>query len=102
VTGARLRLWVTDASPDSGRVVATAGGWTETGVTWANAPAPGSTTLGTIGATSTTGAWVDVPLAGAVAGNGTVELALLNASTNSAIFESRESAHPPQLVVTTG
>jgi hypothetical protein len=102
VSAVRLRLWVTDASPDSGRVLQAGGGWTEGGITWSNAPAPGATTLGTVGSTSATGAWVDVPLTGAVAGNGTVDLVLLNASTNSAIFDSREGAHPPQLVVTTG
>ena len=74
VSAVRLRLWVTDASPDSGRLLLTGGGWTEGGITWSNAPAPGATTLGTVGSTSATGAWVEVPLTGAVAGNGTVDL----------------------------
>jgi trimeric autotransporter adhesin len=101
VTSAKLRLFVTDASPDGGSVYTDAGGWTESGLTWNNAPALAGTPVA-IGATAAVGAWVEVGLGSLVTGNGTYELALASASTNSAIYASREDqAHPPTLVITT-
>ncbi|MEO5885013.1 MAG: SwmB domain-containing protein [Candidatus Limnocylindrales bacterium] len=100
VTAVKLRLFVTDPSPDSGTVYGTSSGWLENTITWANAPAFGTTALGGAGST-TLGTWVDVTLApSSVSGNGSVSYALRNASTNSAIFSSKEGANPPQLLVT--
>lgn len=100
VTGAKLRLYVTDASPDGGRVFPVASTWTESGITYGNAPAipPGS--VGSAGIT-TVGGYVDIDLGTAVTGNGTYSFALTNTSSNSAYYSSREGAHAPQLVVST-
>jgi PKD repeat protein len=102
VTSAKLRLFVTDASPDGGSVYTDAGGWGESTLNWANAPALSGTGI-PIGATAAVGAWVEVEVKSMVTGNGTYEFALKGTSTNSAIYASKEdpAAHPPTLVITT-
>lgn len=95
---ARLRLWVTDASPVGLGVTRVGAAWTETSLTWNARPAAlGATVTGP--APTTAGAWVEVDVTGAVTGNGAVALRLTTPSTNSAIVSSREGGHPPQLVV---
>jgi hypothetical protein len=101
VTAVKLRLFVTDVSPDTGSVFAvTNTTWTEGTITWNTKPAIGSTALGAAGATTVTG-WVEITLdPSAVSGNGVVSLALRTTSTNSAIFSSSEGTNAPELVVT--
>jgi PKD repeat protein len=101
ITSAKLRLWVTDASPDTGRVYAVSNGWTELGVNWNTAPAISDPPVASIGTTTAVGAWVEVEVAPAITGNGTFSFELVNSSTNSAIFSSREGVHAPELVITT-
>ena len=64
---------------------------------------PPGTPLGSAPAPAT-GAWVEIDLANsAVSGNGPVSFLIRSASTNSAIFNSREAAtNRPELVVTFG
>jgi PKD repeat protein len=100
VTDAKLRLYVTDASPDGGSVFRVGDTWTETGLTWTNRPALPATSVGAAGSV-TAGGYVDIDLGSAVTGDGTYSFAVSSASTNSAIYGSRESANDPQLVVTT-
>ncbi|QEC49121.1 DNRLRE domain-containing protein [Baekduia soli] len=100
-TDAKLRLFVTDASPDGGRVFSVANTWAESTITWASAPAIGATSIGSAG-TTTAGAWVEIDLGTAVTGNGTYSFALTNTSSNSAYYSSREGTNAPQLVVTAG
>jgi PKD repeat protein len=100
VTGAKLRLYVTDASPDGGRVFPVASTWTETGLTYGNAPTIPAASVGSAGVT-TAGGYVDINLGTAVTGNGTYSFALTNTSSNSAYYSSREGANPPQLVLST-
>lgn len=102
VTGATLRLYVTDASPDGGRVYAVASSWSEASVTWDTAPAIGATPVVTLGATPAVGSWAEVSLGSLVTGSGTYSVELVSSSTNSAIYSSREGAHAPELVITTG
>jgi PKD repeat protein len=99
---AKLRLFVTDSSPDGGSVFGVSSAWTETGITWANAPAIGGTSLASAGAT-TNGTWVDFDVTPAVSGNGEVSFALTTTSSNSSYYTSREgTANRPQLVVMGG
>jgi PKD repeat protein len=99
---AKLRLFVTDESPDGGSAFAVSNAWTETGVTWANAPAIGGTSLASAGAT-TSGTWVEFDVTPAVTGNGEVSFALTTTSSNSSYYTSREgAANRPQLVVMGG
>ena len=98
VTTAKLRLFVTDASKVGGSVFTTSGGWTETGVTWTNAPPPSGPALATTGAAAK-GAWVEYDVTSAVQA-GARNFILTTGSTDSLIASSREGANPPQLVIT--
>ena len=98
-TAAKLRLFVTDESPDGGSAYKVANTWTETGLTWANAPALGASSLGGAGATAN-GTWAEFDVTSAVTGNGEVSFALATTSSNSSYYTSREGAtNKPQLVV---
>ncbi|HSL75950.1 MAG TPA: DNRLRE domain-containing protein, partial [Candidatus Limnocylindrales bacterium] len=98
---ARLRLYVTDASPVGGTIFAISGDWSETAITWSNKPSLGAQ-LGTIGAVAVN-TWVEVPIAPAgFSADGMYSLAITSSSTNSVVYGSRETANPPQLVLTTG
>jgi trimeric autotransporter adhesin len=101
VSSAKLRLYVTDPSWDGGSVYSVSSSWTESGITWSNAPAITGSPLGSTGAVAT-GAWVEVDVTSAVAGNGSVSFALRSGASDSALYSSREGSNPPQLVVTTG
>ena len=105
VSGVKLRLWVSDASPNivtSSRSPDTT--WIESGnadsITWTSKPAMGGTQLGSA-AVPTLNGYNEITLdPGAVGGNGLVSFGLTIDGTNSAIFSSREGANHPQLVVT--
>jgi len=99
---ATLRLFVTDTSVDAGKVYGVSNAWTETGITYNNAPALPVTALGSIGVPST-GAYVEIDVTPAVTGNGDVSFGLATPSSNSAYFTSKEAAaNRPQLVINTG
>jgi hypothetical protein len=72
--------------------------WTETGITYAGAPALG-TMIGQSGAL-TAGTWVSFDVTAQIAGNGLVSFGLSTGSTAVRIMDSREGANPPQLVLT--
>jgi hypothetical protein len=96
----RLRLYVTDASVDGGRVFPTSNSWVETGLTWSNRPAATGSSVG--GARTVGSGWIEIPLTpAAVPGNATINLLLQSASTDSVIYASREDAsHRPELIIT--
>lgn len=106
VTSATLRLHVGNlsgaGSSNGGTVAAVADAtWSETAVTWNAQPAVGGV-LGALGSVARN-TWYDVPVTGAVTGNGTFAFAVTSANANNALFDARESgASGPQLVVTTG
>jgi len=101
VESAKLRLYVTDPSPDGGSLRSVADNtWTESGLTWNNAPPFGSATLASAGQI-TTGTWVELDLTGYVTGNGTYSFALVDGSSDTAIYNSRDGANAPELVVLT-
>jgi hypothetical protein len=104
VQAARLRLRVTDAGPDGGFVYSvsnnfknTSTPWTESGLTWNNAPTLGSN-RGYAG-TATANAWLEVDVTAAVSGNGTFSFAVSGGSNNQVDYSSSEGTFPPQLVV---
>lgn len=107
VLGARLRLWVTDGSVTGGSAFAasndysTGGPWSESGVTWNNAPLPAGAALSTLGAV-TAGTWAQFDVTPAVSGDGTYTFELVTSSSNSAVYSSREAANAPVLVVDVG
>ena len=99
VTAAKLRLHVADAGPDGGRVHLVANTWTESGITWNNAPAIGGTPLSSVGAV-TLGTWAEFDVSSAVGGNGTYSFGLLNSNGDSVLYTSKEGLEPPELVLT--
>jgi hypothetical protein len=107
-TSATLRLFVTDKSSDAGAVWRVGssyeGGtapWTELGLTWANAPAiTGEPVADTRPAVA--GTWLEFDVTDALDGSGRLDLALQSASTDSALFSSREGTEPPELVIVSG
>jgi PKD repeat protein len=99
VKSARLRLLVNDASPDGGSVYAVSSGWTESGITWSNAPVLPGSPVSSIGATTPVGSWLDVDLGAAITGDGTYSLAIASNSANSAYYSSRQGTNPPLLIV---
>jgi PKD repeat protein len=99
VVRATLRLYVDDPSDEGGAVSVVSSAWSEGTITWSTAPPLGAT-LANLGAVAQ-GAWVELDVTPAVTGNGSVAFGLGKTSTDSVYYASRESAHPPQLVVET-
>ena len=98
VTGAVLRLFVTDPSDEGGAVTAAPGGWDEATLTWNNAPGVGAPVLDSLG-TVFPDTWAEFDVGGLVGGEGVYDFGLSSSSSNSARYSSREGADPPQLVV---
>jgi N-acetylglucosamine-6-sulfatase len=103
-SAAKLRLFVTDPSPNAGPVFTasntTPSGapWSESTLTWNTKPAIGASALSSLTAVST-GTWVEYDLKNSITGNGSYSFALTGASSDHAWFSSAEGANPPQLVV---
>jgi hypothetical protein len=102
VLAARLRLYITNASTEGGRLHRLGDtSWGEASVTWSTAPASDPETLASLGPV-TTGVWVEADVSGFVTGDGTFALRIDSPSGNGAAFRSRNApANRPQLVVTT-
>jgi PKD repeat protein len=101
VADATLRLYVTDRG-GGGPVHTVDSDWVETGpgsITWNNVPPVSAGSVATVGV-GAVGTWVDVDLSGVVTGEGTYRLALTTQASNTGYYGSRESAQPPQLVLT--
>ncbi|MEZ4659727.1 MAG: DNRLRE domain-containing protein [Caldilineaceae bacterium] len=107
VQSAKLRLYVTDASNSGGSVYAVSNNgsdgalWTESGITWANAPVISGSPLSTLGAVASD-VWVEFDVTAVVTGNGVLSLGLNTPSSNSVLYSAKEGAHAPELVVTYG
>ncbi|MDQ3871846.1 MAG: DNRLRE domain-containing protein, partial [Chloroflexota bacterium] len=98
VTSAKLRLYVADPSDDGGRIYSVSNSWTETGITWSNAPAISGTALASATA-PTAGAWVEFDLGSVITADGTYSFALVSGSTDTVAYSSREEGHQPELVI---
>ena len=99
---AKVRLFNTDASNDGGQLFAAGDGWTETGITWANAPATVGSALGSAGSV-TANTWVDITLPGTTfPSDGSYTFALLSHSTNNVYYTSRSGTNKPELDLTFG
>ncbi len=102
VATAKLRLFNVGASDTGGVFSATSDtSWTETGVTWDNAPATLGTPVATLGSVGTN-TWYEVDLSSLIRADGVYSLRITTPSTDGAKWRSRD-ADPgvtPQLVVT--
>jgi hypothetical protein len=99
ITRVTLRVYANSASTlgyNIGNV--TNNTWTESTITYNNAPAIGSSvgSSGSFGA----GVWTTVNVTSLVTGNGTLNLGLYTSSSTAISFNSRQaSTNPPQLIV---
>jgi PKD repeat protein len=100
VQSARLRVFVVDPGPSGGSAYLVGNTWTETGITWNNAPPIVGSPLFTLGA-ATLGTWVEFDVTPATSSSTIVSFALSGGSSNTIGFSSRTGANPPQLVITT-
>ncbi|MCE7938764.1 hypothetical protein DCC79_13045 [bacterium] len=106
---ATLRVFYYDGSDSAGSVYAASNlyadgsaPWTETGLTWNNAPPLTGDPLATRGNVANN-TWMEFDVTGAVTGEGTFSFGLKNTSTNSGYMYSREAAQDqPQLVIEAG
>ena len=103
VTSVKLRLFVTDPSTNLESVFHVAdNAWTERGITYSNAPPLGGLTAIGGSTAPAVGAYVEITLSPTTVTPDTtlLTLAVKSASTNSAVFSSREVAtNKPELVV---
>jgi len=104
IQAARLRLRVVDAGSDGGFAYSVSNNfagsstpWTESGLTWNNAPALGAL-HGWTGRPAA-GTWVEVDVTSAITGNGTFSFAVSGGSRDQVGYSSSEGADPPQLLV---
>ncbi len=101
VTNAKLRLWVTDGTDNGARwYLLNTNAWSETTLTYANAPAIAGGIVADPGVVPVT-TWLEVDVTAAITGNGIVSFVNEPQSTNQERYYSRESTIPPQLVITT-
>ena len=103
VASATLRLHVASngGSKNAGSLQLTSDTtWSETGLTWANQPAIDGATIATVGKVAAS-TWVELDVTAAITGNGTYSIAGVSTNADEAIFDSRESANAPELVITT-
>ncbi|NNL67796.1 MAG: DNRLRE domain-containing protein, partial [Myxococcales bacterium] len=98
VSSAVLRLFVTNESRSGGSVHRVDDGWTEAGVTFANAPAIDTPALDSLGAVSL-GTAVEFDVTAAITGDGTVSFGLRSDISDSVLYSSREGVSPPVLVI---
>lgn len=103
VTGAKLRLYVTDGSPSGGDWYTVSPDWIESGagsLTWNNAPSIlEANKVGAIGV-ATVNTWVELDLTQVITGEGTYGFAMKTQSADTVYYATRETSNPPQLVLT--
>ncbi len=99
IQSAKLRLKVTAASNSSESVYfVTINSWSETGITFSNAPIISGSPLSTV-SSGTVGQWVEFDVKAAITGNATFSFGLKSASTATVQYSSREGADKPELVI---
>lgn len=95
---ATLRMYVNDNSPVGGIIYGTGNGWSEASVTWNTQP-PLGTVLGYNGPANI-GQWLGFPLnKDKISPSSNNSFILTSNNQNVAGFDSRETTHPPQLVL---
>lgn len=105
IQSARLRLFVTDASPVGGSVsqadnnyLGCATPWAEDSLKWSNAPAIAGPTLSSVGAPNLN-AWVVFDVTAALTGDGVYSFDITSSYSNIVYYSLKEGGSSPQLVV---
>ena len=100
VTGAKLRLYLTNGSTNGPALYRTQdAAWSETGITWSTKPSRGTTALGNK-ASVAANAWTEYDLTGTVNGDGAYGFALVADSSDGTDAHSREAVNRPEIVLT--
>jgi hypothetical protein len=100
VTRVTLRVYANSQSTVGYDVRSVSSSWSETSITYTNAPPFGSAIAAS--GPFNAGVWTSVDLTPLITGNGTYYLALTTASNTAVSFGSRESgANAPQLIIET-
>ncbi len=107
VQSAKIRLFVTDDGPDGGSIFTvsnntqgTSTPWTQSNLTWNNAPTISGTALSSAGTVSLN-TWIELDVTSALTGNGVLSFGLKSNSSNSVLYSSKEGSNAPQLVIET-
>ena len=98
VTGAKVRLYVTNRTNNGPAVYATSNTWTETGITWNNRPSPTGTPTDDTGVLARN-TWAEFDVTPLITGDGTYSVLLQPTSSDGADFYSRQGSFVPQLVL---
>ena len=99
LTSAKIRLFVTDASPTSGQLFRTTSAtWTESVITWNNKSGTSGVSLGA-SRNAALGQWVEFDVTSTVTAAGEYSFTLTNASSDLVAYSSRQGANPPQLAL---
>jgi hypothetical protein len=101
VTRATLRLHALSNLSGGLKVRSATGGWTESAVTYANAPGASATATDAVAAPISANTWISLDVTPLVAGNGTVEIAVTSDNSTAVGLASREATLAPELVVET-
>jgi len=98
VTSARVRLLVqSDSTVGFNVLEVTDTTWSETDITYDNAPAVGALINSSGGIAS--GEWIEVDMTPFITGDGLYSMAIISDDSNRILYSSREGADPPELVV---
>ena len=95
-----IRLWVTNATRNGPTVAPTGCGWTPSGMTWLNRPAPTGRAVFDMRAAAA-GSWTELDVTPLVRTNGTFCFVFRPTSSDGLDVSSNQGAHPPRLVVDT-
>lgn len=101
VAKATLRLWATNGSSSGGDFyLVTDNAWSESTVTWDNAPAGDGGPVGSLGAVAA-GRWYELDVSAVVTGDGPISFRAASTNPDGADYASREHAGnlPAQLVI---
>ena len=101
VTAAKVRLQVTDSALDGGAVYLVDNSWTESELTWTNAPPVTGTPVATLGAVDVgTPVEIELPRSLFAGGNGSYSFAIKSSKSGGAAwYSSREGVAAPQLIL---
>jgi hypothetical protein len=100
IAAATLRIYANSAAPAGYEVHAATGGWTETAITFANAPAVDALAAKT--GPFSAGTWTSVDVTSAVKAGGFVYFAIVDPSPTAVSLASRESTNSPTLTLSIG
>jgi tartrate-resistant acid phosphatase type 5 len=97
ITRAVLRFYAKNRADTPFSLASTSGSWSESTITYSNAPAAGSVIANSLGFAADT--WIELDVSSLVKTAGQYNFVLLSNSSTASSFGSRESTTPPQLIL---